>query len=116
MANRNADKIEYAFKCRNCGTLEGPTAGELETPTACHICGKGVSFDQTTGARILDPDNWIVLADLDEAGQAEIATFHGFDPDVHRIVSHTPDLASADREPQNIDRSAEESFGSEDQA
>ena len=34
---------KVAFKCRNCGCLEiAANAGELNHPTACRICGKGV--------------------------------------------------------------------------
>lgn len=117
MANPNTNKIEYAFKCRACGSLEGPdAAGELEQPAACHVCGAGLTFDEETGARVLEPDNWIVLAELDEDAAAEIAAIHGFDPDQHRVVAHTPALASADRAPVSINRSAEESLGGEDVA
>lgn len=116
MANPNDDKIEYAFQCQNCNSFEGPdAAGELEVPTACHICGKGVTFDEVTGARILEPDNWIVLADLTEAQQNKIASTYGFDPDTHRIVSHTPTVPG-EQGGSNIDRSAEETIGGEDQA
>lgn len=116
MANPNDGKIEYAFQCVNCNSFEGPDqAGELEVPTACHICGYGVTFDEETGARILQPENWIVLADLSEKEQAKLASTYGFNDD-HRIVSHTPALSSADREPTRIDRSAEETIGGEDQA
>lgn len=117
MANPNDGKIEYAFKCRNCGSLEGPdAAGELEQPAACRVCGKGLHFDDSTGARVLEPENWIVLADLSESELAELSEIHRFDPDTHRIVAHTPALSSADRAPESIDRSAEESLGGEDQA
>lgn len=117
MPNPNSGKIEYAFKCKNCGSLEGPdAAGELEVPAACRVCGKGVSFDEETGVRILDPDNWIVLADLSESELEKVSKIHAFDPDLHRIVSHTPIPSTADREPVSIDRSADESVGSEDQA
>ena len=117
MANPNDGKITYAFQCRNCNSFENAeAAGELEVPTACRVCGFGVTFDEETGARILQAENWIVLADLTEKQQAKIASDYGFDPDTHRIVSHTPALSSADREPTRIDRSAEESIGGEDQA
>ena len=117
MANPNDDKIAYAFQCKNCNSLEGPdAAGELEVPAACRVCGSGVTFDEDSGARILDPDNWIVLANLSEKELAKVSADYGFDSDAYRVVSHTPALSSADREPISIDRSAEESIGGEDQA
>lgn len=117
MANPNDGKIEYAFQCVNCNSFEGPdAAGELEVPTACRICGKGVTFDEDTGARILQPENWIVLADLSDKDRAKIEKDYGLDPESHRIVAHTPTLSAADREPMSIDRSADETIGGEDQA
>lgn len=116
MANPNSAKIEYAFQCKNCNSLEGPdAAGELEVPTACRVCGKGVSFDEESGARILEPDNWIVLADLKEKELAKFSKDYGIDPDFHRIVAHTP-AAPGPQGGANIDRSAEETVGGEDQA
>lgn len=117
MANPNTAKIEYAFKCRSCGSLDGPdAAGELERPAACRVCGKGLHFEKISGARVLEPDNWIVLAEMNESESADLAAVHGFDPGQHRIVAHTPALPRADRAPRSIDRSAEESLGGEDLA
>lgn len=88
-----------AFRCRNCGRLEGPdVAGENSLPHACSMCGAGIVLNPRTAelaealadpdlpadrrrgiaaelaklARVgenekhADPDNWEVLADLDD--------------------------------------------------
>lgn len=108
--------IEYAFKCRNCGTLEPPgTAGELDRPAKCHVCGKGAHFDPESGVRTLDPDNWIILADLDADGTAEVVALHGLDPTMHVIVAHTPATpVPLGREPQAISVEATDGVGTED--
>lgn len=108
--------IEYAFKCRNCGTLEPPgAAGELDRPAKCHVCGKGAHFDPETGVRALDPENWIVLSELDDAAMADLQEFHQFDPDLHKIVAHAPFAAvPLGREPTAIDVTAAEGFGAAD--
>lgn len=38
----------YAFRCVNCGHLEGAEhAGECHVPHACRVCGRGVVFGRT---------------------------------------------------------------------
>ena len=109
--------IEYAFKCANCGTLEPPeAAGELEVPAKCHICGKGAHFDTDTGVRVLDPDNWIVLADLEGKALKDLHDFHRFDPDQHKIVGPRQ-AAPVDlgREPVSIEVTAGEGVGTADE-
>lgn len=40
-----ADGCKHAFRCKGCGHLmTSDTAGELEHPSACSVCGKGVVF------------------------------------------------------------------------
>lgn len=47
-----AKETKYAFKCKNCGTLEiAEAAGENPVPRACRICRAGDG----------DPSNWITL-------------------------------------------------------
>jgi hypothetical protein len=108
--------IEYAFKCRNCGTLEPPdAAGELEVPAKCHICGKGAHYDTDTGVRVLDPDNWITLADLEGKELDDLHEFHKFDPKLHKIVKHTPAKpVPLGREPVAIEATAGEGVSAED--
>lgn len=109
--------IEYAFKCRNCGTLEPPeVAGELEHPAACHICGHGVRFDQFTGLRSLEPDNWIVLADLEGADLEAFNEFHRLDPDLHAIVPPKDPLVAVplDRAPVALNIVVNETVTGED--
>ena len=108
--------IEYAFKCRNCGALEEPQiAGENEVPTACHICGRGVSYDPVTGIRQMHPENWIILADLEGEDLAALHEFHKFDPALHTIVRWTPlPAADPDRVPVSLALNATEGVGAED--
>ena len=108
--------IEYAFKCAYCGSLEeAQVAGENATPTACHICGRGVSYDPVTGIRQLHPENWIVLADLEGEDLAALHEFHKFDPELHSIVRWDPlPAADPDRTPVTIAVEASETVGGED--
>lgn len=103
----------YAFKCRECGTLEEPgNAGERAVPAACRICGAGVSFDPRTGAKAYDEGNWLVLADLPADELAPIREFHGIAR--KDVTRHTPEPSTATREPAAIDRSTSDGLGSED--
>lgn len=103
----DADEPKYAFKCRFCGNLEDAgNAGSLDRPAACRICGHGVAFDPVTGIKSLDPDNWIVLADLKGDELQDVLSFHGIKP--RHIERHTPssDTAPAGREPRHVRRDA----------
>lgn len=99
---------EFAFKCRFCGHLEtADAAAERATPAACRFCGHGVAFDPLTGIKSFVDDNWIVLADDEEA--AAYVREHQIDAnDV--IVRHTPwaDMVPEGRTPQHFKRSAED--------
>ena len=108
--------MQYAFKCRNCGHLEDPgNAGERTVPAACRNCGAGVHFDPKTGLKAYDEDNWIVLADLPATELTPILRFHGITRD--DIVAHEPEPSpQATREPEAIERTAEETLGAEDHA
>ena len=109
--------ITYAFKCANCGALEEPqAAGENATPTACHVCGHGVSYDPVTGIRQLHPDNWIVLADMTPDEAAAHQEFYKHDGTVSfaRWAPAAPAYPNLDREPQVVVVSAEETVGGEE--
>lgn len=68
---------KFAFRCRNCGALEPPeAAGENSTPGACHVCGHGVRFDELTGAKSYDRDNWQVLTELPPGERDKLLKFH----------------------------------------
>lgn len=115
MADDEAPK--YAFKCRWCGNLEDAgNAGSLDRPAACRICGHGVAFDPVTGIKSLDPDNWIVLADLKGDELQDVLSFHGIKP--RHIERHTPtgDTAPEGREPRHVRRDAVEGAAAIDNA
>lgn len=104
-----------AFKCANCGRLEGPEhAGEnREIPAQCRVCGAGVHPDPATGKWVSDPENWIKLADLPEEELAPHLEVHGLTID--DIVAHTPTVPDEPVEnPQNVEVAAEDSVGTED--
>lgn len=128
-----AEDPQYAFQCRNCDTLEGPefAGDDRAVPAACRVCGKGITRDPNTGAWSSDPENWIVLADLDSSEQSDLAEKRGLLK--KQIVAHKADrtieppgvgherLASlghkvelAGAAPRHVAAEAEESVGSED--
>lgn len=83
------EPVLYAFRCRNCNSLEEAAhAGENTVPRRCRICGAGGSFDPKTGLFVPDPDNWIVLADLPDHELAPILEHHAIAAD--EIVRHEP--------------------------
>ena len=72
--------MAHAFRCRNCGHLEGTEhAGENPIPGACHVCGKGVSyhFDGTISHWLSEPDNWEILADAKPGRLKELGLEEG---------------------------------------
>lgn len=80
----------YAFRCRNCNLLVAAgAAGEEHSerldehghlvPAACPLCGHGVRFDPVTGIKAYDPDNWIVLADLEGNVLDDVLDYHKID-------------------------------------
>lgn len=117
---------KFAFKCKNCGSLEtSGNAGERDFPAACPTCGKGVRYDVDTGVKeYLNEENWIVLADLSpeelEAERSDLKangeTYYYWDDKDVKIVRHTaaPNTVPEGREPQNISREVEEHLGAED--
>lgn len=104
--------MKPAFQCRTCGGFEDSgNAGERAVPASCRWCGSGVGFDPKTGIKTYHDGNWIVLADLTKAELKKL----DLEPD--DIEQHTPATpAAADREPRNIERTAEETLGAEDVA
>lgn len=107
---------KFAFRCRTCRHLvEAEAAGERTLPAACPACGAGVSFNPTSGAKIYHEDNWVVLADLPDDELGEVLEFHGIER--KQVNRHKPfPAAPAGREPQSIERTAEETLGVEDHA
>jgi hypothetical protein len=105
--------MKYAFRCRTCGRLEeSAAAGERETPAACRSCGAGVTFNTNTGAKEYHPENWDVLAELPAGERDRLLKFHRLEASA--IGTHKPARSTADREPQDLDRSAAEAIGAED--
>lgn len=85
--------MAYAFRCRNCNSLESAdAAGERRVPIKCPTCGAGVSWSPD-GVRTEDPDNWIVLAELSDKELKPILEYHAID--AAEIEAHTP-LKAAD--------------------
>ena len=73
--------MSYAFRCRNCNSLEpAGLAGERDVPIKCPTCGAGVKWEINEGGdpvKTEHPENWIVLADLDADGLKEVTDYHG---------------------------------------
>lgn len=112
-----AEPLKYAFRCNNCGFLEQPEhAGENDFPASCRVCGKGVRFTEE-GVKTYVPENWTILADLDDDGTLEVLE-RGID--LEQIVRHepfvTPGAEDIDREPVNIERSADDGVLPKDRA
>ena len=107
--------MSYAFRCKNCNSLEpAASAGERDVPIKCPTCGAGVSFDKQ-GVKTEDPDNWIVLAELDDKALKPILEYHAIDKD--EIETHTPiPAASPGHVPVSLHVVASESNTSEDQS
>ena len=119
-------KEKYAFRCKNCGALEtSEQAGERDFPAACRICGHGVRYDPLTGDKeYLNEENWTVLSDLSSeelekervVKKSDGKEYAYWDSDDIKIVKHkaAPSTVPEGREPQAIEREAEESLGAED--
>lgn len=94
--------MPYAFRCNNCGHLEGAAAaGENTTPIKCRVCRKGASFDPETGAPIRHPENWTVLAALSPEEFAPIAEHHAITAD--EIERHEPFVTTWRRTDQAVE-------------
>lgn len=94
----------YAFRCRNCNTLEeAAAAGENATPAACRTCGAGVSWEIVNGqpVRTLNPENWIILAGLAPDELAPILDHHAISSD--EIVAHDPFTTTYERGPDTTE-------------
>lgn len=98
--------IPNAFRCKNCGHLEPcSSAGDCPCPAACQCCGYGISFTPR-GIKKMDPDNWEILADCDEARLKEL----GLTKD--QVAKHNPPKQGAvNPNPQNLERTASEAVG-----
>lgn len=94
----------YAFRCKNCGHLKASEhAGECNHPSACSVCGAGISYNQKTGVKIYEPENWEILADC----TLERLTELDLDGEVER---HEPCQKSTNQ-PKEIFVSADDSVG-----
>ena len=63
----------HAFRCKTCGHFEtSAQACEEFTPHACSVCSSGVSFNPKTGKKIINAENWEVLADCSPERLAEL--------------------------------------------
>lgn len=72
--------MAYAFRCNSCNSLEESAhAGERDIPLRCRVCGAGAHYEIVNGApqMVQEPENWTVLADLDNNGIADILEYHG---------------------------------------
>jgi hypothetical protein len=77
-----------AFRCKTCGRLhEAGHAGENEVPAACRVCGAGARFDPRSAAKVLEPDNWEVLADAPPERLRELGI------DAKQVGRHAPAAA-----------------------
>lgn len=96
--------MQYAFRCKTCGHLEGSDhAAEAPHPHSCRVCGEGVEFHRKTGVKTLLTDNWEVL----EQSTPERLTELGLTKE--HVCCHTPRPASKPGHvPQNIAVSATE--------
>jgi hypothetical protein len=111
---------KYAFQCKNCGALEpAGAAGDNAVPSQCHVCRAGVEFKLHPGGtgfdRILKPENWIVLADLDEKQLKADFHRHGLTADRvarHKVAADT----AAPTAGKTVVTTADESVGSKDKA
>lgn len=106
----------YAFRCRNCNSLEeGAAAGDNAVPHACRICGAGVHWEIVDGKPVLrfDPDNWVVLADLPTHELSKVLKYHALGED--EIVRYTPGATSDPlADPQHLSVDAVERTSGED--
>lgn len=107
--------MPYAFRCKNCNSLEeAEHAGERSVPAKCRTCGKGVLFTPD-GIKSYDEANWIVLADLDGDGLADVLDYHKIEAD--EIVAHVPsEPVDPDHVPVHVEVSAEDVIGADDLA
>lgn len=108
--------MAYAFRCRNCNMLEeSGHAGERSVPRGCRLCGAGTHFELNAAGipvAVDDPDNWIVLADLEGPALDKILKYHAISR--KDIAKHTPTAGGPSREPRLIERAASETVGVED--
>lgn len=61
--------------------------------------------------RVLNPDNWTVLADLQGDDLAALHEFHKFDPELHAIVAPAGAAPAADPEHTPVAVSVEAADG-----
>lgn len=128
--------MKYAFRCKNCGRLEGSAAaGECEHPHACRVCGAGVVMTMNhpntlmaladqhgahvefksmpVGAgihKVIDHTPWEILAECDAERLAEIGL--GYDD----VEEHVPAASTSDASPRLVDRTAYEGTKMKDKA
>jgi hypothetical protein len=111
---------KFAFQCKNCGAVEpAEAAGDNAVPGACHACRHGVKFEVNedgTGFTVLrDPDNWIVLADLDEKELAKDFKRHGLKSEDIERHEFTP-AENPGNGGASVKVHAKETIGSKDKA
>lgn len=94
----------HAFRCHNCGHFE-PSAHACEefTPHACVVCGSGVSYDPKSGKKIIDAENWEILAGCSAERLAEL----GLDG---QVETHLPS-AKAVNIPKSISLEVDNTLG-----
>src|SRR4051812_9249906 len=103
--------MAYAFRCKNCNTLEeAGHAGERQVPAKCRTCGAGVRFTPD-GIKTYQEDNWAVLADLPADELDEVLEYHGITAD--EVVAHSPtEAVDPDHVPVSIGASTNGSVAS----
>lgn len=121
--------MPYAFRCQNCGHLEGSVhAGENPIPAACHVCGKGVTyhFDGVIAHWVSDPSNWELLTEATPKRLKELGLEPG-DVAPHPVTEwpdikgrpggvHVDGQACQGPATATIERDVEETVGAEDKA
>jgi len=88
--------VKMGFRCKTCGHLHNSAcAGIRTTPTACIVCGAGVTFTPS-GTKTYQSDNWEILADATPERLTELG-LTAADVDRHTPRTSQEDL-SADLE------------------
>lgn len=113
------DERMMAFQCNGCkAVFPAEIAGDNDLPHACPICGRGVKFEVnetgTNVTKLLDPDNWIKLADLTPEELEEGFHLHGLKP--ANVTAHkgAKPLTGMRIVGQNIQRVAAEDMATSD--
>ncbi len=121
MAETTGAENKFAFQCQNCGAVEpAGAAGDNAKPGACHVCRHGVKYEvhpDGTGFNVIQqPENWIVLADLEPGELAKDFHRHGLKPE--NVAKHTPKNpgSATPATGKTVITTADEKVGSKDKA